>query len=55
MSSVMMTGKLLLGAGQRKFYFGQCPISGAILRTVKDVLYQSSQDHITIFIILKIF
>ena len=55
MSSVMVTGKLLVGAGQRKFYFGQCPVSGAILRTVKDVLYQSSQDHITIFINLKIF
>ena len=55
MSSVMMTGKLLVGAGQRKFYVGQCPISGAILRTVKDVLYQSSQDHITIFINFKNF
>ena len=30
MSSVMMTGKLLVGAGQRKFYVGQCPISGAL-------------------------
>ena len=33
MLSVMMNGKLLVGARQRKFYVGQCPIPGAVLRT----------------------
>ena len=42
MSSVMMTGKLLAGAGQGKFSVGQCPMSDTILSTVKDVLYQTS-------------